>query len=127
MLRKLNYLGVAIVAPELLACMAGGQWAAVRRSIAAMRAIGDSDWTMIHGFYAEMGGFVLEDPHFPSFSVTTAQICCLVKSQYLEMPDVMHKEIWDKSKGDEAVKLFAFCQVGWAVLTILEEWAKVLR
>jgi len=63
--RKLKYLGVAIVVPELLACMAGGQWAAARRSIGAMGAIGNSDWTMIHGFDAEMGGFVLEGPALP--------------------------------------------------------------
>ena len=117
-IRKLMYLGVSIVVPELLACMAGGQWAAARRSITAMRAMGNKSWTMTHGFFAETGGFVLEDTQFPPFPVTTSQICYLVKNQYMDMPDITQEEIEDKGKADEVVKVFAIFQAGWVVLEI---------
>ncbi len=42
------------------------------------------------------------------------------------MPDITYKKIWDKSKADEAVKLFAFCQAWWAVLTTLGRAAQGL-
>lgn len=124
--RKLLLLGFAIVVPEFVACMAGGQWAAARRSIKAMRAIGNDNWTMTHGFYAEMGGFVLEDPYFPPFPVTTSQICYLVRNQYIKMPNITREEIQDKSKADGAVKVLAFFQTGWVVLTIIARAAQDL-
>lgn len=124
--RKLLYLGFAIVVPEYVACMAGGQWLAAMRSIKAMRAIGNDNWTMTHGFYAEMGGFVLEDPHFPPFPVTTSQICYLVQNQYMDMPDITREEIQDKSKADGAVKVLAFFQTGWVLLEIIARAAQGL-
>ena len=124
--RKLLYLGVAIIVPEFIACMAGGQWAAAMRSITAMQAIGNDNWTMTHGFYAEMGGFVLEDSHFPPFPVTTSQICYLVRNQYMEMPDITKEEVQDKSKADEAVKVFTFFQTGWVLLEIIVRVAQDL-
>ena len=124
--RKLLYLVFAIVVPEFIACMAGGQWAAAMRSITAMRAIGNDDWTMTHGFYAEMGGFVLEDSHIPPFPVTTSQICYLVQNQYMKMPDITKEEVQDKSKADKAFKVFAFFQTAWVVLEIIARVAQGL-
>ena len=103
-MRKLEFLGVAIVVPELVACMAGGQWAAASRSVTAMRATGNDAWTMTHGFFAEMGGFVLEDTQFPPFPVTTSQICYLVQNRYIDLPEITREDIEDKGKADEVVK-----------------------
>ena len=92
-----------------------------------MRAIGNDDWTITHGFYAEMGGFVLEDSYyFPSFLVTTSQICYLVQNQHMDMPDITKEEIQDKGKADEVVKVFVFFQTGWVVLEIVTRLAQDL-
>lgn len=124
--RKIKFLGLAIIVPEHIAYMAGGQWAAARRSITAMRAIGNDGWTITHAFHAEMGGFVLEDLYFPPFPVTTSQICYLVRNQYMEMPDITKEEVQDKSKADEAVKVFAIFQTGWVLLEIIARVAQDL-
>ena len=106
--RKVIHLGFAIVVPEYIACMAGGQWVAARRFVKTMRAIGNDSWTMTHGFNTEMGGFVLQDPDFSPFPITTSQICYLVRNQYMQMPDITTAEIQDKSKADGAIKVLAF-------------------
>jgi hypothetical protein len=52
--RKLTWILVTIVAPELTAAQAYVQWVEARNSVLEMRGLGfDSEsWTMVHGFYA---------------------------------------------------------------------------
>lgn len=124
--RKFFLLCVAIVIPEYIACMAGGQWAAAMRSVRAMHVAGNEHWTIMHGFYAEMGGFVLEDGFFPPFPVTTAQICYLARNQYIDLPSITKEDIQDKGKADTAFKAVAVFQTGWVVLQIIGRVAERL-
>ena len=94
---------------------ASGQWASAKRSVAEMREIGYVNWSLVHAFYADSGGFLLCARNSTTFPVTAKQIYCLVKMKYLPMPAITREEIWDKSKADKFAKTIAGLQASWLV------------
>ncbi|KAI4241889.1 MAG: hypothetical protein L6R40_004288 [Gallowayella cf. fulva] len=98
--RKTRWLILGALAPETVLLASGGQWASAKRSLTDMRALGAKDWTLVHGFYADSGGFVLHTQDSSPFPVTAKQVHYLVKEKYLSLPDISEKEIFDKSKGE---------------------------
>jgi hypothetical protein len=114
-LRKLKWLMLALLAPELVMLFATGQWASAKRSTADMAQLGAENWSMVHAFYADGGGFMLRTPDSPEFPVTANQIHYLVSHKYLPAPGISEKEIWDKSKADVFAKGLAAFQVSWFV------------
>jgi hypothetical protein len=84
---------------------------------------------MTHGFYAGMGGFVIEinnstipdtDELFPNCSrltLTSRGVLLLAKCGFL--PDISQEEILDKSKTDRFAKGLACLQSGWLVVQVL--------
>ena len=117
--RKIKWFTMAILAPELLMLFAGGQWAAAKRSVEDMKALGFHDWEMINAFYAESGGFVLEPKDGPKFPVTAKQIHFLAEHRYIKTPSISSKEISDKSKADSFAKTIAGAQAGWFVIQVI--------
>ena len=116
--RKAKWFVMAMLAPELLMLFAGGQWAAARRSVDDMRAIGAQGWTMIHAFHAESGGFLLEAKDSPPFPVTAKQIHYLAQHGHIEVPTISAAQIFDKSKADIFAKLIAAGQSGWFAVQV---------
>ncbi|KAL7812696.1 hypothetical protein V8C44DRAFT_329024 [Trichoderma aethiopicum] len=132
--RYLKWSMLGIFGPELVI------WAAWRQFISARTLTNfvkessnngrrDMDkgrqWTMVHGFYAGMGGFVFDTTtpemlHGPPFipqrrlHVTPRGIQLLAKCGLL--PDISVEEIKDKSKTDGSGKLICCIQVGWMVV-----------
>ncbi|KAL9026356.1 MAG: hypothetical protein Q9196_004965 [Gyalolechia fulgens] len=49
------------------------------------------------------------------FPVTAKQIHYLVQKEYIAVPDITEKEIFDKSKADQITKTIACLQTGWFV------------
>ncbi|KAL9635625.1 MAG: hypothetical protein Q9164_003339 [Protoblastenia rupestris] len=84
-----------------------------------MKASGQDNWTMVHAFYADSGGFVLETPDFVSFPITAKQLHYLVTHRYLPMPTITKEEIWDKSKADRFAKAVASFQAAWLVAQVI--------
>ena len=117
--RRARWLMFALLSPELVMLFACGQWASAQRSVADMHALGYESWTMVHAFYADMGGFVLHPPDCTSFPVTAKQIHYLVQQRYLPIPNITKKEIRDKSKADMFGKLVAGFQAGWLVTQVI--------
>ena len=88
----------------------------------------ESDWTLAHGFYTLMGGFVIDldvpckskDPAFTNgierLALTPRGLLLLAKCGHL--PKVSEEEIMDKSKVDELGKLLACTQVTWMVVQV---------
>ena len=111
--RRLRWLLMGALAPETLLLSSGGQWTSARRSRTDMNALGQKDWTMAHGFYADSGGFVLQAPDFPPFPVSAKQVWYLVKEKYINAPELTEKEIFDKSKADLFTKTVACLQAAW--------------
>ena len=123
--RRLRWLILGALVPETLLLMAGGQWASARRSRADMQALhhaardrGTCHWTIVHGFHADSGGFVLRSPDTPDFPVSAKQIHYLVERNYIAMPSISKDEIMDKSNGDIFTKSLACLQTIWFLFQI---------
>lgn len=65
---------------------------------------------MRHGFYSNIGGFVLEIKDFKAFPVTSKQVYWLVKKKYIDLPLVITREIENKSKADTFAKAVTIIQ-----------------
>lgn len=106
---------MTIFAPEVVAFFAANQWSSARSSIKAMHDLGIAHWTMVHGFYADSGGFILQTPDMPSFPVDTRALQYLIKEKYLELPVIKKDAILDRSKADKFAKAVAVIQTGWMI------------
>lgn len=90
-------------------------------------------WTITHGFYALMGGFVFDfDESFPAerhpfvkdverLSLTPKGIMLL--AQCNRVPYISQQEIEDKSKQDEIGKILACIQASWLILQVITRLA----
>ncbi|KAK0724117.1 hypothetical protein B0H67DRAFT_529701 [Lasiosphaeris hirsuta] len=114
--RKLRWMFQAILGPEFVLAFATGQRAEAKRSVAAFRAAGHEKWTMRHGFYANMGGFMLYARDGIPFPVNSKQILWLVKHEYLSFPALSERDIEDKSKADGFAKFATCVQTTWLVV-----------
>lgn len=117
-LRRTRWLVIAVLAPELVMLFASGQWASAKRSVSEMDASSHKGWSMVHAFYADSGGFVLQAKHSTPFPITAKQVHYLLETKYISMPSISKAEILDKSKADRFAKYVACFQAGWLVLQV---------
>ncbi|RDX40479.1 hypothetical protein OH76DRAFT_335865 [Lentinus brumalis] len=88
-------------------------------------------WTLAHGFYAAMGGFVLKDPYvdrsddhyLPSWQlngvITPDGVRFLMQHAPSLIPDLALDDILDRSKADGLAKTLLVWQVLWFLLTCI--------
>ena len=119
LIRRIRWLILALLAPELVLLFASGQWASAKRSVVEMHDIGHQNWSLVHAFYADSGGFVLRAPESPEFPVTAKHIYYLLKKGHLRLPSLTKKEISDKSKADPFAKTIAVLQSSWLVVQVI--------
>ncbi|KAK5723957.1 hypothetical protein LTR17_013799 [Elasticomyces elasticus] len=126
--RKIRWLTLAVLAPELPMLFACGQYASAKRSLHDFRQAGYSEqqWTLPHAFYADMGGFILQPSHSEPFPITAKQLHYLVLKGYVPLPRLSDKEILDKSKADNIAKFLAIVQTGWLVMQTIARAAEHL-
>ncbi|KAK5659946.1 hypothetical protein OQA88_13411 [Cercophora sp. LCS_1] len=125
-LRKCRWAVLAVAAPEMLTLFAIMQWNAANISVKEMRSIGVEPWTIVHAFYANAGGFVLETPDFPKFPINATSIHYLCSKNRIKLPKITEESIWDRSKADFFAKACAFVQAGWIILQISARGAQKL-
>ena len=106
-----------ILAPEPVVFIAVMEWLSAKDGLAAMRMRGQKDWSMRLAFFADMGGFELEDGrHLEDgfqflewFDGTWAE-----SGREIELDvERIEKDVKDRSKQDIVVKLFTVCQAFW--------------
>jgi hypothetical protein len=117
--RKLRWMILTLMGPEFLLCFAIGQFAAAKRSVTEFKRSGYDGWTMEHGFFADMGGFVLAPHESQKFPVNAKQLHYLVTKGYIPMPEVTKKGIKDRTKADAFAKLLTIVQTSWFLLQVL--------
>ena len=105
--------------PEFIVAFATGQKVEARRSVELWRGSGHRDWSLRHGFYANMGGFILKPHASPPFPVNSKQLHYLVRQGYIEKPKITEREVWDKSKQDGFQKTLTLLQTAWFVVQCL--------
>ncbi|KIJ33861.1 hypothetical protein M422DRAFT_182800 [Sphaerobolus stellatus SS14] len=133
-LRRLKAMFLALLAPELMLLWAWRQ-----------REVSGKDWTMVHGHYLQMGGFVLhihrpEDlqtqdtfdisppgPGPNGFSVLHYNTLeRLMREGRLDFPSISEPEIKDKSKSDALGKTVASAQIIWFITQVVARRARGL-
>ncbi|THY75313.1 hypothetical protein D6C86_03695 [Aureobasidium pullulans] len=127
MWRKLGWLTLGLLAPEMIVYAAWDQW---RKAKKLKKAIhdeeGHKDWSMVHAFYAVMGGFVVdsneESPLYPECAQRKRITLSPTGVQYIAehhshlLPHVEEAEVRDKSKANALAKFLVCIQAGWFVL-----------
>lgn len=76
-------------------------------------------WTLTHGFFAWMGGFVLYVNGEPRATLTPGELARFVREGYVEMPVITEAEIEDRSKGDGLYRCIAILQLVWFVVQLI--------
>lgn len=84
-----------------------------------MRQRGAADWSLVHGFFVNMGGFVLHANGPQPLPLRGETLLELVALGLIDIPTVTRDEILDRSKADDFAKVFTAFQVTWMVTKIL--------
>lgn len=129
--RRMRWSLVCITAPDFLTLVAAAQWECAKKSVRQMSKLpGSENWTLVHAFYANSGGFVLETPDYNGedggFPITADSVHYLVSRGYMPMPSITKTEIWDKSKADVFAKGLALLQSAWIFMTAIARTAQGL-
>ncbi|KAL8834439.1 MAG: hypothetical protein Q9170_003735 [Blastenia crenularia] len=121
--RKLRWMLQAIMAPEFVLAFATGQKVEANRSVEEFKDLdlpaGSEKWSVRHGFYANMGGFVLQPSDWTAFPINSKQLHWLLQRGHVDYPALTAKEVWDKSKADGFQKSLTCLQTGWFIIQII--------
>lgn len=128
--RKAKWMLISLLAPELVTLTAIAQWTKAWWSVAEMKRLGHN-WTMSHGFFTVMGGFVVSTSTQHTRSgfgrdlytardaihcVHVYELCDWVKTGRIRLPQITEQEINDKSRMRTLVLCIAFLQTSWFIL-----------
>ncbi|KAI4861911.1 hypothetical protein F4820DRAFT_431979 [Hypoxylon rubiginosum] len=116
---RLKWMLLAILYPELVFAVAIGQYASARRSLKRFHNLGHMNWTLRHGFFADMGGILLQPNDDDPFVVNSYQLFNLVRKNLVEFPAITEEEIWDKSKADTLTRFLTILQAGWLIIQLI--------
>lgn len=117
MRRRIKWMLLAILGPEIVLTYAAGQWSRARQSVRAFHQSGFQGWTMRLAFFADMGGFVLQPRgRCKSFPLNAKQLHWMVVNKYVDYPSTTADEIWDKSKQDRLSRGIAAFQISYLII-----------
>ncbi|KAG2070604.1 hypothetical protein BDR04DRAFT_1099910 [Suillus decipiens] len=83
-------------------------------------------WTVTHGFFAWMGGFMLYVNDEPRATLTPKELLGFVRDGSVEMPVIVKPDIEDRSKGDALSKGIAILQLAWFILQLVTRYVQNL-
>ncbi|GAB1317036.1 Paternally-expressed gene 3 protein [Madurella fahalii] len=120
---------VTVLAPELIISIAWDQRRIAKKVGRELRELAAKDkvpWTMVHGHYTAMGGFVIrynvsseKRKGGEPYHLTADDVIFLRKKGHLKrLPNVTRDELCDKSKSDPLLKLIAVVQILWSIIQI---------
>ena len=123
---KLRWQLFAIFFPEVVTSMAAEQWESANQGVKRFKELGYPQWTMRHAFFADMGGFVLQNPDMPAFPADSEQLAYLIEKNYLQYPAIDDEMIGDRNKADGFARLVTFMQIIWFSIQCLARWQQRL-
>ncbi|KAF8969303.1 hypothetical protein BDZ97DRAFT_1915272 [Flammula alnicola] len=83
-------------------------------------------WTITHGFFVQMGGFLLCKGGRPIRTVNYKDLEKLIKTGAIEIPMINELDIQDRSKGDFISKGIVVLQTTWFIIQCATRWAEKL-
>ncbi|KAG2111833.1 hypothetical protein DEU56DRAFT_935330 [Suillus clintonianus] len=107
--RRVFIMVMALIAPELITT-----W--------ATRQFFSAQWTMTHGFFAWMGGFMLYVDGKPRATLAPDELLRFVRDGSVDIPLISEAEIEDRSKGDALSKGIALLQLLWFVIQLVARY-----
>lgn len=102
----------SLIAPEIVMLWAMRQWVGARKVEEKYREFG---WTKTHGFFIQMGGFVLFDGGKPKGILSLEWLEELYAGDQIDIPKITEAEIEDRSKGDPLGKGLVVLQTSWFI------------
>jgi hypothetical protein len=125
---KFKWMVLTLIIPEFLVGKALQDRHLAKASVDEMKDLAKTagfDWTVTHGFYADMGGFALDarsvidgelvQTPLP-LNVRSLKYACGKANIIENLPHITEDEIKDKSKGDLFVKVIAAGQLLWLII-----------
>ena len=97
---KFHFTLLTLLGPEFVFLLAFTQYDSASTSVRMFKASGYDDWTMVHGFYADMGGITVQPKDWKPFPVNAKQLHYLVRNNYMDYPRISRKEIEARGKAD---------------------------
>jgi hypothetical protein len=85
-----------------------------------------SGWTVTHGFFAWMGGFLLYVNGRPPATLTPDELLGFVQNGSVNMRFVAEADIEDRSKSDALSKGIALIQIVWFITQLAARYAQNL-
>jgi hypothetical protein len=134
-IKKLKWTCVSAVTPEYVSLVAGEQWADARKGTKDMQEAGVTEWTLLHSYYANMGGVLLNvdcsaDDNQPkcaaSVIMTTGDLYSMIDDGIFPIEGLTRKGILDKSKADGFIKAVACMQATWLITQCIARAAQSL-
>lgn len=121
-----NLAMVTVLAPEHIISIAWDQRRIAKKVERELRKKDKVLWTLVHGYYAAMGGFVIRHNVLSEdkrggvpYHLTADDVIFLRKAGHLKkLPNVTRDELCDKSKSDPLLKLIAIVQIVWSIIQI---------
>ncbi|KIJ08018.1 hypothetical protein PAXINDRAFT_89486, partial [Paxillus involutus ATCC 200175] len=115
--RQAHFVYLALLIPELLIGTVSLSYIQTDNRPDERRNASDYQWTRTHGFFALMGGFVLQDGTRRTVLRTRGDLHRL-KDKRIINPTITKSEIKDKSKADGLVKALLILQLSWFIIQV---------
>ena len=144
LLRRLELMFWALFSPEMIITWAFRQWSGSRHleklykgepsnfiiisnlSVNTKFITLDKGWTKTHGYFIQMGGFMMYEGNTAKGVLSPERFSELLTAGKIEFPTVTVEEIEDRSKADGFSKTIAFGQTLWFVAQCLARIAQHL-
>ncbi|KAG2356469.1 hypothetical protein BDR07DRAFT_1535345 [Suillus spraguei] len=123
--RRLLLMVVVLIAPEFTITWAAWQFLDARKVAKDFNEY-VFGWTLTHGFFASMGGFVLHVNGEPWATLKPDELLGFVRNGSVEMPVITKADIQDRSKGDVLSKCVAILQLVWFLIQLIARYAQKL-
>ncbi|KAF5356520.1 hypothetical protein D9757_013519, partial [Collybiopsis confluens] len=112
---------VALIGPEFIIIWAVNQLRSTLYGLKKLRAFDAcKHWTVAHGMFLVMGGFVLADESGARLEVLQAhKLNKLLSDHLITLPHIPESEIMDRSKGDALAKALVLIQTTWFTTQVI--------
>ncbi|KAF8950662.1 hypothetical protein BDZ97DRAFT_1687152 [Flammula alnicola] len=130
-LTRLELMVWAIIAPEMMILWAMRQWLGARELEKTYKAPRsgcqtDKGWTKTHGYFLQMGGFMLFEGNTRKGVLSHRTLEALLEEDKIKFPNITEEEIQDRSKGDALSKTLVIGQTTWFIAQCISRKAQGL-
>ncbi|KAF9480163.1 hypothetical protein BDN70DRAFT_640834 [Pholiota conissans] len=125
-LMRLELMVWTIIAPEMMIFWAIRQWIGARKLASLYNDKEHENWTKTHGYFIQMGGFVLYHGSRRGGVLSPERMEALLRDRLIEFPTITEEEIQDRSKGDALSKMLVIGQTSWFIAQCITRRAQGL-